>query len=232
MKFIGDDDGVGKELFDEGFVGVAQVCRDVADVFSAWDVIECCCHFGDTAAFDEFHEAFSFEVNDHGDELAKSLFSPEIVLIDADDFGPGIQTGPSPAFEFVVEVLVQKASGALKILQDGFEGGVGFAGPEQSFSVSLGEAFSFADAGNGLGERLLTAAAPESSFADFENDLAVADRRISDTDPSSVVDSVCRLRTFGTHLHIRGFFAEKVGRAAPRGGGFKQAQLGKKQDLG
>ena len=121
MKFIGDDGGVGKELFDEGFVGVAEVGGDVADVFSAGDVGKGCGHFGDTSSFDELHEASPFEVYDHGDELAKPVFSAEIVLVDADNLGPGVQASSPSTFEFLVEVLVKKAGGAAKIFEYGFE---------------------------------------------------------------------------------------------------------------
>jgi hypothetical protein len=189
VKLVGDEASVGKETPGKALVDVAHVERDDAHVLAAWDVREGSFELGDGTAIDHFHEAFAAEVDDHGDEVARSKtpIAAEKVLIEADDVGPWVEAFATFELEMSIECAVEKSSGATEVPPHLLQIAVPLAGSEQRPSVALGVSSPFANARHRFGERLAARFAPKPPLTDGESNLRGAQRLVLDPDSPAVI---------------------------------------------
>ena len=70
MELVGDELGVGEEGLGEALVGVAQVERHEAHVFSPWDVSECELQVVTAFAVHHLHQAMIRVVYYHANKFS------------------------------------------------------------------------------------------------------------------------------------------------------------------
>ena len=188
MELIGDDLSIRKEALHEALEAVRQVESHDAYVLPPWNVLQVVLEVLAANAIDDFHHALILDVGDHGDEAAVAVpaMSKE-VLIDADDLRPRVEACAALAFELSVEVLVEKACGALEHSSNCAEVAEMFAGPEQVFAIPFGAAVTLADASDRLGKGLVAGLASEAALANEESAALGADGAVFDSCPTAVV---------------------------------------------
>jgi hypothetical protein len=126
--------------------------------------------------------------------------STKEVLVETDDLGPRRDAHAPLPLELLIERAVDEAARAAIRVAHVFERAEAFARPEHLLPEALGETGALANARDGLGERLATAAAEETPLADAQDNAAAAQGRVADVDDAMVVHRRRRAGAPRAHL--------------------------------
>jgi len=168
-------------------------------------------------------------IDDHGGELGLAgvfLFTKG-VLIDADDFRPGVvEFFNALALKHFVIGLVDEPIGAAMSATNAFEIDEVFASPVERCDEALGVAFAFLNAWDGLGEGFLAGFTPESSFADEQNNTMAPDWGVTNTNDAMIVGALRGGGTTGAELSHGFFLTEPTGVVTAFGDDLRENELG------
>ena len=109
VKLIGDQVSIGKPFLGKGFVGFGEIEDDMKDPLWFGDVSEAIAKRSRVFAWQHFQEPFAIVIGDDGDKRDGSGSSfLEAMLIDPNNFGPGVLTLPDEQIELLVKSFVEE----------------------------------------------------------------------------------------------------------------------------
>src|SRR5260370_37486401 len=168
MKLVRHNQGVLEEAADEVSKWLAEVHHHEAGVVTSRNVLQAVLQFGGCPALGDFHQHTAFVLDQDRDKFAKAEggVSTKEVFIDADHFRPGVEPHPAFELELLIEGSIEKSSRATERPADRLQIRKRFTSPKHRPLEAFGEAGSFANARNRLGEWLCARVAAEAPLAD------------------------------------------------------------------
>lgn len=154
------------------------------------------------------------------------------MLVDADDFGPGVIEFFQPlALEVFVIGGVDEPGRALVGAPDALEVDEGFAGPGDGRDVAIRVAFTFLDAWDGFREGFAARFAPEAALTNDQGGAMAADGVVLHAHDPVIVGGVGGTSAFGAVLQTRDLSAVPEGIKAALILDANQFQFGEKDKV-